>query len=181
MANLGSIQTAWYITLLFGAGTGAVLVLRWLWERINLFSEISAIIVSLIFAPIILFTVEAEWLRLLLMSSISTIVVITVTLLTRPTDEKILVEFYKKVDPPGFWKNTAAKLKQETRYPVKAFKQAAYLTVTTSLSLYLLLVGFGKLILPNPASPIAYSWIYIIAGVASIALWWRKLFKTPEP
>ncbi len=26
MANLGSIQTAWYVTLLFGAGTGAVLV-----------------------------------------------------------------------------------------------------------------------------------------------------------
>ncbi len=181
MANLGSIQTAWYITLLFGAGTGAVLVLRWLWERINLFSEISAIIISLIFAPIILFNVEAEWLRLLLMSSISTVVVIIVTLLTRPTDEKILVEFYKKVDPPGFWKNTAGKLKQETRYPVKAFKKAAYLTVTTSLSLYLLLVGFGKLILPNPASSIAYSWIYIIAGVASIALWWKKLFQNPEP
>ncbi len=176
MANLGSIQTAWYITLLFGAGTGAVLVLRWLWERINLFSEISAIIVSLIFAPIILFTVEAEWLRLLLMSSISTVVVVTVTLLTRPTDEKVLIEFYKKVDPPGFWKNTASKLKKETRYPIKAFKKATYLTVTTSVSLYLLLVGFGKLILPNPGSTVTYSWIYIILGIASIGLWWKKLF-----
>jgi Na+/proline symporter len=56
MISLGSIQTAWYVTLLFGAGTGAVLVLRWLWERINIFSEISAIVVSLIAAPIFLFT-----------------------------------------------------------------------------------------------------------------------------
>jgi solute:Na+ symporter, SSS family len=42
MANLGSIQTAWFISLLFGAGMGSVLVLRWLWERINLYSELAA-------------------------------------------------------------------------------------------------------------------------------------------
>jgi SSS family solute:Na+ symporter len=33
MANLGSIQTAWFISLLFGAGMGSVLVLRWLGEN----------------------------------------------------------------------------------------------------------------------------------------------------
>ncbi len=180
MANLGSIQTAWYVTLLFGAGTGAVLVLRWVWERINLFSEVSAIIVSLIFAPIILFTVEAEWLRLLLMSSISTVVVVVVTLMTRPTAEKTLTEFYKRVDPPGFWKNTAKKLKMDNRHPMETFKKGAYLTVTTSLSVYLLLVGFGKLILPNPESAITYSWIYIILGFASLPLWWKKFFLSKK-
>ncbi|MCF7804464.1 MAG: Na+:solute symporter [Candidatus Marinimicrobia bacterium] len=175
MANLKSIQTAWYITLLFGAGTGAVLVLRWLWERINLYSEISAIIVSLIVAPIILFTVEAEWLRLLLMSSISTVVVITVTLLTRPTNQSVLHEFYRRVDPPGFWRNTSGDLQVDTERPMDAFKEGVYLTITTSLSVFLLLIGFGKLILPNPAANIAYSWIYIIVGFASIGLWWNKL------
>ena len=58
MANLGSIQTAWYISLLFGAGVGSVLVLRWVWERINLYSELTAMATSLIVAPIILFTVN---------------------------------------------------------------------------------------------------------------------------
>jgi len=175
MANLQSIQTAWYITLLFGAGTGAVLVLRWLWERINLYSEISAIIVSLIVAPIILFTLEAEWLRLLLMSSISTVVVITVTLLTRPTEKPVLHEFYRRVDPPGFWRNTSTDLQVDTERPMKGLKDGVYLTITTSLSVYLLLVGFGKLILPNPATSIAWSWIYIGLGVVSITLWWKKL------
>lgn len=177
MANLGSIQTAWHVTLLFGAGTGAVLVLRWLWERINLYSEVSAIIASLTFAPIILFTVEAEWLRLLLMSSISTAIVVAVTLLTRPTAENVLLEFYKRVAPPGFWKDTANKLGKDARIPVKAFKQGAYLTVTASLSVYLLLVGFGKLILPNPTGSMIYAWIYIVLGIASVGLWWRKLFS----
>jgi Na+/proline symporter len=175
MANLGSIQTAWYITLLFGAGTGAVLVLRWVWERINLYSEISAIVVSLVMAPVILFTVEAEWLRLLSMSTISTIVVITVTLFTRPTSDNILLSFYKKVDPPGFWKKAAVKSGLDPNRSMKAFKKGAFLTVTTSLSLYLLLVGFGKLILPNPQSSITYAWIYIVLGLASIPLWWKKL------
>jgi len=176
MANLGSIQTAWYVTLLFGAGTGAVLVLRWLWERINLFSEVAAIIVSLIFAPIILFTVEAEWLRLLLMSSISTVVVVMVTLLTRPTAETTLLEFYRRVEPPGFWKVTAEKLGVEACLPIKAFKEGAYLTITTSLSLYFLLVGVGKLILPTPGSAITYAWIYLGLGILSVLLWWRKMF-----
>ena len=177
MANLQSIQTAWYITLLFGAGTGAVLVLRWLWERTNLYSELSAIGASLILAPVILFSVEAEWLRLLLMSSISTLVVVTVTLLTRPTAEAVLVEFYKRVDPPGFWKRTAEKAGADVRRPVQAFRKGAYLTVTVSLSVYLLLVGFGKLILPNPGSSPAYAWLFTLLGVASVALWWQKLFS----
>jgi hypothetical protein len=180
MANLGSIQTAWYVTLLFGAGTGAVLILRWLWERINLFSEVAAIIVSLIFAPIILFTVDAEWLRLLLMSSISTVVVVMVTLLTQPTAEMTLMEFYKRVEPPGFWKKTTEKLGVETCLPIKTFKEGAYLTITTSLSVYLLLLGVGKLILPNPHSAIAYSWIFLGLGILSVPLWWRKMFPKRE-
>ena len=178
MANLRSIQTAWTITLLFGAGTGAVLVLRWLWERTDLYSEISAIAVSLLLAPVLLFTVEEEWLRLLLMSSISTVVVVAVTLLTRPTEESVLVEFYRRTDPPGFWRRTAQKSGADARRPMLAFQRGAYLTVTVSLSIYLLLVGFGKLLLPNPASSVAYSWFYLLTGFASVALWWGRIFPS---
>jgi solute:Na+ symporter, SSS family len=176
MANLRSIQTAWYITLLFGAGTGAVLVLRWLWERINLYSEISAIVTSLIFAPIILFTVEAEWLRLLLMSSISTVIVITVTLLTKPTKDEILLDFYKRVDPPGFWSKTSKKLGVDPKLSSKSFKRGVYLTLTTSLTLYLLLVGCGKLIFPSPDGSRLFSFLFIVPGLLSIALWWKLIF-----
>lgn len=180
MANLRSIQTAWYITLLFGAGTGAVLVLRWLWERINLHSEIAAIAASLVFAPIILFTVEAEWLRLLLMSSISLVIIVTVTLLTRPTEESILTEFYRRVSPPGFWKKTAASAGFERSKPISHFKSGVYMTVTVSISVYLLLVGFGKLILPDPEESRLFSWILIVLGFASVSLWWKRLFSREQ-
>jgi len=177
MANLKSIQTAWYVTLLFGAGTGAVLVLRWFWERINLYSEISAIIASLIFAPIILFTVEAEWLRLSSMALISTIVIVVVTLSTRQTDPEVLTKFYQQVKPPGFWRNTAESVGENAEKPVKSFWQGVYVTVTTSLSVFLLLVGVGKLIFPNPSSSIMWAWVYLILGLASIPLWWNKVME----
>jgi len=176
MINLDSIQTAWYISLLFGAGMGAVLVLRWLWERINIFSELAAIAASLIFAPIILFTVKEEWMRLLLMSVISTVVVLVVTWLTPITDKRILTEFYKRVSPPGFWKKTARSLGVDPKQSVKELREGIYLVVTTGATIFLLLIGLGKLLLPAPTGSSTTTWITIIAGLASIVLWWKKVF-----
>jgi SSS family solute:Na+ symporter len=85
-----------------------------------------------------------------------------------------LLEFYQRVDPPGFWRHTAEKLYVDARHPLEAFKEGAYLTLTTSLSVYFLLVGFGKLILPDPQSSMVHPWIYIFLGLASVGLWWRK-------
>lgn len=72
MANLGSVQTAWFLSLMFGAGMGSVLVMRWLWEGINLWSELAAIATSLVVAPILLFTTSVEWLRLGVMAAATT-------------------------------------------------------------------------------------------------------------
>src|SRR2546430_1506967 len=41
---MGSIGGAWKILIVTGAGTGAVLLLRWYWWRINAWSEVSAMI-----------------------------------------------------------------------------------------------------------------------------------------
>jgi len=180
MANLGSIQTAWYISLLFGAGTGAVLLLRWLWERINLYSEISAIGASLILAPIILFSTDSEWLRMLLMASISTVIVVVVTLLTPRTDDKVLTRFYELVKPPGFWKRTVSKLHLDAGSPVESLRRGVYLTVTTSISIYCLLYGFGRLMFPLPGESRLFPVIVAIVGLACIVLWWRKLHSQEE-
>ena len=78
MVNLGSIQTAWFVSLLFGAGMGSVLVLRWLWERINLYSELAAMAASLVTAPLLLYFLgtdpEDEWIRLGIMALVTTTV-----------------------------------------------------------------------------------------------------------
>ena len=101
MANLGSIQTTWFLSFLFGAGMGSVLVMRWLWERINLHSELAAMAISLVLAPILLVATNAgwirdeEWIRLSLMALFSTVAAVTVTYFTPRTDVKVLKAFYK--------------------------------------------------------------------------------------
>jgi len=53
--RLSSIQSAWHLSLLVGSGLGVVLILRWLWYRINVYSELTAGLVSLVLSPILLF------------------------------------------------------------------------------------------------------------------------------
>ena len=43
---LDSIEYAWKLLMVTGAGTGTVLLLRWFWWRINAWSEVSAMIVA---------------------------------------------------------------------------------------------------------------------------------------
>jgi hypothetical protein len=169
------------VTLLFGAGTGGVLVLRWLWERVNLFSELSAIAVSLALAPVILWSVEAEWLRLLLMAAASTAVVIAVTLLTPPTAEPVRVAFFRRVDPPGLWRGTARAAGADPSRPVRRLRRGVWATLVTSASVYLVLVGLGRLLLPDPAGGGGLPWLLTGAGLALCPLWLRELARPDEP
>ncbi|MFQ5528379.1 MAG: sodium transporter, partial [Thermoanaerobaculia bacterium] len=179
MANLGSIQAAWHVSLLFGAGMGSVLVLRWLWERVNLYSELAAIAASLVIAPILLLRVEEEWLKLLLMSVLSTVVVLVVTWVTPRTEESILDAFYRRVRPPGLWRPAAERTGDDPERPARALRRGAWLVLTTAASLYLLLIGFTKLLLPPPGSWVLAPWIWIALGVAVVPVWWRA-FRKPE-
>ncbi|MFQ6615139.1 MAG: sodium:solute symporter family protein [Fidelibacterota bacterium] len=175
MANLGSIQTAWYVSLLFGAGMGFVLVMRWLWERINVYSELSAMATSLVVAPIILFTVETEWLRLLLMSVASTIVVLVVTLSTGETEPSVLDEFYGRVDPPGRWRKTAERMGLDPDKSGRVFREGAYLVLSTAATIFFLLVGLGKLLFPAPTGSSFSGWPYLLLGLAGTGFWWKKV------
>lgn len=178
MVNLGSIQTAWQISLLFGAGMGAVLVLRWLWEKINLYCEIAAIAASLVVAPILLLTVEEEWLKLLIMSIVSTAVVVATAYLAPQTEESRLLAFYRRVRPPGFWSQTAAAAGEDPKSPRRELGRDLRWVLAAAASVYLWLVGFGKLLI-QPDAWLA-GVVMVILGFAAIPLWWRGLTPPEE-
>lgn len=177
MASLGSIQTAWFISLLFGAGMGAVLVLRWLWERINLYSELAAIVTSIIIAPILLFATDQEWIRLGLMALVSTVATIAVTLLTPKTDDRTLIAFYTRVKPSGFWATTALLADDTGGAPLKRFRTQIALVATCAGSLFLTLIGLGKLLVPAPGQSLVWPYLTAIVGLALVPLWWRRAFR----
>ncbi|NQU33664.1 MAG: sodium transporter [Bacteroidetes bacterium] len=174
MGYMGSIQAAWYLTLLFGAGVGSVLILRWLWERINIYSEIAAIASSLIIAPIILYYVEEEWLKLLIMSVSSTIVVIVVTYLTPPTDKKVLAGFYKRVAPSGYWRKTAKHLGIDPKESVSELWGNMKVVALSSVTIFFLLVGISKLFFPQSDESIYFPIALILIGIAAFPFWWKK-------
>ncbi len=173
MVNLGSIQTAWQVSLLFGAGMGAVLVLRWLWERINLQCEIVAMAVSLIVAPILLVTVDEEWLKLLIMSLASTAAVLVTALVAPATDRGLLVEFYRRVQPPGWWARTARAAGDDVSRPMAELRRDVASIAACAGSVYLWLIGFGKLLV-QPGSTLA-AIVAVVLGFAAVPLWWRSL------
>ncbi|TLX54069.1 sodium transporter [Stutzerimonas nosocomialis] len=177
MANLGSIQTAWFISLLFGAGMGSVLVLRWLWERINLYSELAAMGASLITAPLLLYFLgtdpDGEWIRLGIMALVTTSVAILVTFITPETDDSTLKRFYERVRPLGFWPRAASLCGASNSASMKALGVRLGAVATTAISLYSLLVGVGRLMFPPPEGSVVLSWVCIVIGLALIPIWLR--------
>jgi hypothetical protein len=150
------------------------------WERINLYSEVAAIGASLALAPVLLATVPEEWLRLLLMAAISTAVVVAVTLLTRPTPRAARVGFYRRVDPPGFWRRTALEAGADPARPVAALRRGLRVTAAASVSVYALLVGCGRLLLPAPGTSALPSLLLIGIGIAAMPFWWGAVAGAGE-
>ncbi len=173
MVNLGSIRTAWQISLLFGAGTGAVLVLRWLWERVNLWSEIGAIATSLVVAPILIYATDEEWIRLGAMSAISLTVVIATALLAPGTDPDKLAAFYRRVRPPGWWSRTARIADEDPQAGRAALRSDLLALAACAISVYGWLTGIGLLLLGS--GPV---WPGItLAGMGTLVMpvWLRDL------
>jgi Na+/proline symporter len=180
MANLGSIQTAWFISLLFGAGMGSVLVLRWLWERINLYSEVAAMAASLIVAPILLVVTDVEWIRLGSMALISTLAAVLVTFITPRTKQNILNNFYKRVKPMGLWQKTAKAVGDDGKLPLKQLFIGLKSVAITSISLFAMLIGVGKLVLFLPGDSIIWPCVFIIISLALVPLWWKYMLHPAD-
>ena len=183
MTNLGSIQTAWYISLLFGAGMGSVLVLRWLWERINLYSELAAMVVSLVTAPALLLWLgsdpDGEWLRLAIMAFATTSAAILVTFVTPPTDDATLKRFYQRVRPFGFWPRAARLNGEAPAQAARALGERVLAVAVTAFSLYALLVGMGRLMFGLAEDSTFWAWVGVVTGLATVPLWLRLTVFAP--
>ncbi|QGZ31991.1 sodium:solute symporter family protein [Stutzerimonas stutzeri] len=177
MANLGSIQTAWFISLLFGAGMGSVLVLRWLWERINLYSELTAMAMSLITAPLLLVYLgidpEREWVRLSIMAVVTTSAAILVTFVTPATDDATLKRFYRRVRPFGFWKHAAMLNGVDAAVPVKALRTRLLAVTVTAVSLFAMLLGAGRLMFLPPDGSALIGGSCLALGLLLVPVWLR--------
>jgi SSS family solute:Na+ symporter len=133
------------------SGAATVMIARWYWWRVNAWSEISAIVASLLIGNFLILyppTAAEELfpLRILITSVSVTLIWIFVTLLTSRRPDSHVLNFYSsmKISGPG-WRTIRALTGIE---PINGeFRQAFTGWLVCVVFLYSILVGLGKLLL----------------------------------
>jgi len=145
---LTSAGQAFNLLLMIGAGTGLIYILRWFWWRINAYTEIVAMLSSLIIAGYMNFgNVDLDsWQKIVIGAILTTIIWITATFITPADDEETLLKFVKKVNPGGpGWKKYQIGLASEP-WPVP---QGILNMLLGCIAVYGFLLGVGQLIYGN--------------------------------
>ncbi len=110
-----SVDDAWKFLAALGAGVGAVFVLRWFWWRINAWSEITAMVGSLVVFALMQLVDWHDAYRQLAVALICLLLWLVVTFATRPEPDERLLGFYRKVRPDGPGWGRIAALAPEVR------------------------------------------------------------------
>ena len=173
-AGLGLVLTsagqAFNLLLMIGAGTGLIYILRWFWWRINAYTEIVAMISSLIIAGYMNFGgLEIPgWLKIVYGAGITTIVWIIATYVTPPDDDETLQNFVNKINPGGpGWKKYSSSIASETWEVPKGILSM----VLGCFSVYGLLLGVGQLIYGNFYPGVLICGFGLIASIGLIKIW----------
>ena len=145
---LTSAGQAFNLLLMIGAGTGMIYILRWFWWRINAYTEIVAMISSLIIAFYFNFFNHnyESWEKIVFGSLLTTIVWISATYFTPPDSNETLQNFVKKVNPggPGWAKFSTSEANEPWPVP-----NGILCMILCCISIYSILLGVGQLIYGN--------------------------------
>ena len=167
---LTSAGQAFTLLLMIGAGTGMIYILRWFWWRINAYTEIVAMISSIIIAGYFNFGNSAleGWEKIVIGALLTTIVWIAATYFTPPDDEETLRNFVKKVNPGGpGWAKYSDGVSTEP-WPVPHGILSMVLGCT---AVYGFLLGVGQLIYGYTESGLMICGLGIIASIGLFKVW----------
>jgi Na+/proline symporter len=175
-AGLGLLLTnakqAFTLLLMIGAGTGLIYILRWFWWRINAYTEIVAMISSLVIAGYFNFFINDKlegWEKITIGAALTTFIWVVATYCTPPDDEKTLRNFVKKVNPGGpGWKKYADNNTSSEPWPVP---NGILCMVLGCIATYSFLLGVGQLIYGQIESGILICGLGAIASFGLFKLW----------
>jgi SSS family solute:Na+ symporter len=171
--HLASIEQAWKLLIVTGAGTGSVLLLRWFWWRINAWSEVSAMAVAA--AVSLYLQIALKWdgdrprdfaYLMIVTVTVTTIAWLAVTWLTPPEPADTLQRFYTRVRPhgPGWGpvQRTVA-----VAPAVGSLGRDLFNALVGCVLVYASLFGVGEILLRSVALGVT---LLVIAALAAITL-----------
>ena len=179
---LNNSLQAFGIILQIGAGTGLIFILRWFWYRVNVYSELTAMIVSFVVAIMFEFVIPNNFSveeKLIIGVTITTISWLIVTLITPPSSMETLQNFYKKIQPGGpGWKKvieeSEAKGINITGKKEKWDVPSGILCMLFgSISVYSILFGIGYLLYSKTTTGIIFMLISVVSVIVLMKFWKR--------
>jgi solute:Na+ symporter, SSS family len=167
---MDSISGAWKLLIVTGAGTGGVLLFRWYWWRINAWSEVSSMISAFIVSVALQTAfgldsdnpVQFAWITIITVS-ITTVVWLATTFLTRPEPSDVLVAFYRRTKPSLTGWGPVARLAPEVK-PAGGGLNNLLDWICGCVLIYGTLFGVGKLLLKQTGPGLLMLAVGLLAG-----------------
>jgi|LauGreDrversion4_2_1035121.scaffolds.fasta_scaffold06830_6 SSS family solute:Na+ symporter len=174
------------LLLQIGAGTGLLLLLRWFWWRINAAAEITAMVVSFGVA-VAFFALKRAGIgvpsgssQMLIGVAVTTVSWILVALITPPTDEATLREFYRRIQPGGpGWAYVLGRAEHE-RLQIRNTQLKSDLPIGLLASagatagIWALIFASGYYLYGRPMAALGMGIVAAI-GAAIVAYCWKRL------
>ena len=160
---LTSAGQAFTLLLMIGSGTGLIYILRWFWWRINAYTEIVAMVSSLLIALYFNFinTSIESWQKITIGAILTTIIWMVATFITPADDEETLKNFVKKVNPGGpGWK----KYQDTENNEAWSVPKGIIAMILGCITIYGVLIGVGQLIYGNYIEGLALFGIVCLSG-----------------
>lgn len=173
-----SVVDVFKLVIAIGTGPGLVLILRWYWWRINAAAELASMlggfIIGLLTTTLPVLKIDDFGLKLLVTTSITTVIWVAAMLLTPPESEATLNKFYTKVRPggPGWTRQQS----QTGLAPLQDLGKDALRVLASSLILFGSMFTVGGFLLLQPMT----GWISLVIAVIGW-MWLRQLNKSQSP
>ena len=176
-AGLGLLLTdasqAFQLLLMIGAGTGLIYILRWFWWRINAYTEIIAMVSSIIIAYYFNFINNdyAPWMELIIGALLTTSIWVFATFVTPPENDKTLKRFATIVNPGGpGWKN----YKEKNQAEEWSVPSGILSMLLGTVAVYSVLLATGSFIYGNYLVAIILTSSFIICTFFLFKVWFKN-------
>ena len=167
---LTNAEQAFSLLLLLGSGTGLIYILRWFWWRISAFTEIIAMVSSLIIASYLNFINESllGWEKIVVGAFVTTFVWVSTTFFAPTESRETLENFVKKINPGGPGWRLYSDPKNDNR---NSLPNSILLMVLGTILVYSVLLGMGNLIYSKLFSGLFLFTIGALSALGIYRLW----------
>lgn len=179
--TIRNINEIWgWITSSLGAGLIIPILVRWYWWRLNGYGFAAGTAAGIVAAVIqrALFPDIPEYLSFSVVTVISLVTMIIGTYATKPTEESVLFEFYKRTRPFGFWGPVRKKIAASILGQINQENRRDIISTFFAVPWQIVLFLTGMAIILKSWNQ--FGWLLLILVALSTGLyfnWFRHLSK----